>query len=319
MNNNSQTLKPSNSQTQSADTVLMIEPIAFGFNEQTAVNNYFQVQQEGNVQEKALQEFHSFVEKLRAKGIDVITIKDTIDPKTPDSIFPNNWVSFHADGKIVLYPMFAENRRLERREDIINQIKEQFDVTEIIDYSKIENEDKYLEGTGSMIFDHASKIAYGSVSLRLDEELFRKFCAEFGFTPVVFHSYQTAGEERLPIYHTNVMMCVADKFVVICLDCIDDETERQNVIDSIKNSGKELIEISEDQMQNFAGNMLQVQNKNGEKFLVMSQSAYKSLKPQQVSAIEKYSEIIYSDLETIETNGGGSARCMLAEVFLPKK
>lgn len=297
----------------------MIEPIAFGFNEQTAVNNYFQVQQEGNVQEKALEEFNSFVEKLRAKGINVITIKDTIEPKTPDSIFPNNWVSFHQDGKGVLYPMFADNRRLERREDIINQIKEQFDVKEIIDYSKIENENKYLEGTGSMIFDHDSKIAYGSVSLRLDEELFRKFCAEFGFTPVVFHSYQTAGEERLPIYHTNVMMCVADKFVVICLDCIDDETERQNVIDSIKNSGKELIEISEDQMQNFAGNMLQVQNNSGDKFLVMSQSAYKSLKPEQISAIEKYCEIIYSDLETIETNGGGSARCMLAEVFLPKK
>ena len=304
---------------QTTDTVLMIEPIAFGFNEQTAVNNYFQVQQEGNVQEKALEEFHSFVEKLRAKGINVLTIKDTIDPKTPDSIFPNNWVSFHQDGKVVLYPMFADNRRLERREDIINQIKEQFDVKEIIDYSKIENENKYLEGTGSMIFDHNNKIAYGSISLRLDEELFRKFCSEFGFKPVVFHSYQTAGEERLPIYHTNVMMCVADKFVVICLDCIDDETERQNVIDSIKNSGKELIEISEDQMQNFAGNMLQVQNNSGEKFLVMSQSAYKSLKPEQVSAIEKYSEIIYSDLETIETNGGGSARCMLAEVFLPKK
>ena len=304
---------------QTTNTVLMIEPIAFGFNEQTAVNNYFQIQQEGNVQEKALQEFHSFVEKLRAKGINVITIKDTIEPKTPDSIFPNNWVSFHQDGKVVLYPMFADNRRLERREDIINQIKEQFDVKEIIDYSKIENEDKYLEGTGSMIFDHDNKIAYGSVSLRLDEELFRKFCAEFGFTPLVFHSYQTAGEERLPIYHTNVMMCVADKFVVICLNCIDDESERQNVIDSIKNSGKELIEISEDQMQNFAGNMLQIQNNAGEKFLVMSQSAYKSLQPEQVSAIEKYCEIIYSDLETIETNGGGSARCMLAEVFLPKK
>ena len=304
---------------QTSDTVLMIEPIAFGFNEQTAVNNYFQVQQEGNVQEKALQDFNSFVEKLRAKGINVIKIKDTLDPKTPDSIFPNNWVSFHQDGKVVLYPMFAENRRLERREDIINQIKEQFDVKEIIDYSKIENENKYLEGTGSMIFDHDNKIAYGSVSLRLDEKLFRKFCAEFGFTPVVFHSYQTAGEERLPIYHTNVMMCVADKFVVICIDCIDDETERQNVVDSIKNSGKELIEISEDQMQNFAGNMLQVQNNSGEKFLVMSQSAYRSLKLEQISAIEKHSEIIYSDLETIETNGGGSARCMLAEIFLPKK
>ena len=304
---------------QTTDTVLMIEPVAFGFNEQTAVNNYFQVQQEGNVQDKALKEFNDFVEKLRAKDINVITIKDTLEPKTPDSIFPNNWVSFHADGKVVLYPMFAENRRLERRDDIINQIKEQFEVTEVIDYSGAEKDNFFLEGTGSMIFDHDNKLAYGSVSLRLDEGLFRKFCSDFGFQPVVFHSYQTAGEERLPIYHTNVMMCVADQFVVICLDCIDDESERNNVIETIKNSGKELIEISEDQMQNFAGNMLQVQNKSGEKFLVMSQSAYKSLNRDQVSAIEKYCEIIYSDLEVIETNGGGSARCMLAEVFLPKK
>ena len=304
---------------QTTDTVLMIEPVAFGFNEQTAVNNYFQVQQEGNVQDNALKEFNDFVEKLRAKDINVITIKDTLEPKTPDSIFPNNWVSFHADGKVVLYPMFAENRRLERRDDIINQIKEQFEVTEVIDYSGAEKDNLFLEGTGSMIFDHDNKLAYGSVSLRLDEGLFRKFCSDFGFQPVVFHSYQTAGEERLPIYHTNVMMCVADKFVVICLDCIDDESERNNVIETIKNSGKELIEISEDQMQNFAGNMLQVHNKSGEKFLVMSQSAYKSLNRDQVSAIEKYCEIIYSDLEVIETNGGGSARCMLAEIFLPKK
>jgi len=304
---------------QTTDTVLMIEPVAFGFNKQTAVNNYFQVQQEGNVQDKALKEFNAFVEKLRAKDINVITIKDTLEPKTPDSIFPNNWVSFHADGKVVLYPMFAENRRLERRDDIINQIKEQFEVTEVIDYSGAEKDNLFLEGTGSMIFDHDNKLAYGSVSLRLDEGLFRKFCSDFGFQPVVFHSYQTAGEERLPIYHTNVMMCVADQFVVICLDCIDDESERNNVIETIKNSGKELIEISEDQMQNFAGNMLQVQNQSGKRFLVMSQSAYKSLNRDQVSAIEKYCEIIYSDLEVIETNGGGSARCMLAEVFLPKK
>ena len=304
---------------QTTDTVLMIEPVAFGFNEQTAVNNYFQVQQEGNAQDKALKEFNDFVEKLRAKDINVITIKDTFEPKTPDSIFPNNWVSFHKDGKVVLYPMFAENRRLERRNDILDQIKEQFEVTEVIDYSGAEKDNLFLEGTGSMIFDHDNKLAYGSVSLRLDEGLFRKFCSDFGFQPVVFHSYQTAGEERLPIYHTNVMMCVADQFVVICLDCIDDESERNNVIETIKNSGKELIEISEDQMQNFAGNMLQVHNKSGEKFLVMSESAYKSLNRDQVSAIEKYCEIIYSDLEVIETNGGGSARCMLAEVFLPKK
>lgn len=306
---------------QTTDTVLMIEPIAFGYNAETAKNNYFQVEQTGSdIQSKALAEFNTFVGKLRGKGINVITIKDTLDPHTPDSIFPNNWVSFHKDGKVVLYPMFASNRRVERREDIIESIENQgFEVTEIDDWSFSETQGHFLEGTGSMIFDHDNKIAYGSVSLRLDEKLFREFCSKYGFTPVVFHSYQTVGTERLPIYHTNVMMCVADQFVVICLDCIDDELEIEKVIETIKNSGKEIIEISEDQMQQFAGNMLQVQNKDGKKFLVMSQTAYQSLNADQVAAIEKYCEIIYSDLNTIEVNGGGSARCMLAEVFLPKK
>ncbi|GEN75069.1 citrulline utilization hydrolase CtlX [Chryseobacterium hagamense] len=306
---------------QTTDTVLMIEPIAFGFNEETAKNNYFQTEQKGfDIQFKALSEFKMFVEKLRSKGINVITIKDTLDPHTPDSIFPNNWVSFHRDGKVVLYPMFASNRRVERREDIIESIKEQgYEVAEIDDWSLPETQGHYLEGTGSMIFDHDNKIAYGSVSLRLDENLFREFCEKYGFTPVVFHSFQTVGEERLPIYHTNVMMCVADRFVVICLDCIDNELERSKVIETIKNSGKEIIEISEEQMHHFAGNMLQVQNKDDEKFLIMSETAYRSLSRDQVAAIEKYCEIIYSDLNTIEVNGGGSARCMLAEVFLPKK
>lgn len=306
---------------QTTDTVLMIEPIAFGYNAETAKNNYFQVEQTGSdIQSKALAEFNTFVGKLRGKGINVITIKDTLDPHTPDSIFPNNWVSFHKDGKVVLYPMFASNRRVERRDDIIESIKDQgFEVSDIDDWSFSETQGHFLEGTGSMIFDHDNKIAYGSVSLRLDENLFREFCNKYGFTPVVFHSYQTVGTERLPIYHTNVMMCVADKFVVICLDCIDDELEREKVIETIKNSGKEIVEISENQMQQFAGNMLQVQNKDGEKFLVMSQTAYQSLTSEQVAAIEKYCEIIYSDLNTIEVNGGGSARCMLAEVFLPKK
>lgn len=306
---------------QTTDTVLMIEPIAFGFNAETAKNNYFQIEQKGfDTQFKALTEFKAFVEKLRSKGINVITIKDTLDPHTPDSIFPNNWVSFHKDGKVVLYPMFASNRRVERRDDIIETIKEQgFEVSEIDDWSFPEMQGHFLEGTGSMIFDHDNKLAYGSVSLRLDENLFREFCEKYGFTPVVFHSFQTVGEERLPIYHTNVMMCVADKFVVICLDCIDSELERSKVAEIIKNSGKEIIEISEEQMQQFAGNMLQVQNRDGEKFLIMSETAYRSLHEDQVSAIEKYCEIIYSDLNTIEVNGGGSARCMLAEVFLPKK
>lgn len=306
---------------QTTDTVLMIEPIAFGYNAETAKNNYFQVEQTGSdIQSKALAEFNTFVGKLREKGINVITIKDTLDPHTPDSIFPNNWVSFHKDGKVVLYPMFASNRRVERREDIIENIQEQgFEVVEVDDWSFSETQGHFLEGTGSMIFDHDNKIAYGSVSLRLDEKLFREFCTKYGFAPVVFHSFQTVGTERLPIYHTNVMMCVADRFVVICLDCIDDELEREKVVETIKGSGKEIIEISEEQMQQFAGNMLQVQNKEGEKFLVMSQTAYQSLSLEQVAAIEKYCEIIYSDLNTIEVNGGGSARCMLAEVFLPKK
>lgn len=305
---------------QTASTVLMVEPIAFGYNAQTAENNYFQVEQkDADIQTKALEEFNSFVDKLKSKGINVITVKDTLDPHTPDSIFPNNWVSFHDDGKVVLYPMFAPNRRVERRSDILEILKDSgFEITEIDDLSHFEDQDRFLEGTGSMIFDHDHNIAYGSVSLRLDEELFRQFCQKFGFRPVVFHSYQNAGDQRLPIYHTNVMMCVADKFVVICLDCIDDELEREKVQEVIKSTGKEIIEISEDQLQQFAGNMLQVQNKAGDKFLVMSESAYKSLTTEQISAIEKYCEIIYSDLNTIETNGGGSARCMLAEVFLPK-
>ena len=305
---------------QTTDTVLMIEPAAFGFNAETAQNNYFQVNSENaETQNRALQEFNNFVEKLRSKGINVITMKDTLEPHTPDSIFPNNWISMHSDGTVVLYPMCAVNRRWERRNDILEILKRNFSVKEIIDFSAPENDGKFLEGTGSMIFDHDNKLAYGSVSLRLDEQLFREFCEKFGFTPVVFHSYQTANNERLPIYHTNVMMCVADQFVVICLDCIDDETERVNVVNAIVNSGKEIIEISESQMQRFAGNMLQLQNPEGKKFLVMSLSAYQSLTPEQISNIEKYSEIIYSDLETIETNGGGSARCMLAEVFLEKK
>ncbi len=305
---------------QTASTVLMIEPVNFAYNSQTAENNFFQVQQkDADIQQKALKEFNDFAEKLRNKGVNVITVQDTANPHSPDSIFPNNWVSFHKDGRAVLYPMFALNRRVERRADILETIKEEgFNISEVKDYSPFEKEEKYLEGTGSMIFDHDYKIAYGSVSLRLDEELFRKFCADFDFTPVVFHSFQNVNDQRLPIYHTNVMMCVAKEFVVICLDCIDDEMEREKVQEVIKSTNKEVIEISEDQLQNFAGNMLQVQNEEGTPYLVMSETAYKSLNQNQIDRIKSYCEIIYADLHTIETNGGGSARCMLAEVFLPK-
>lgn len=306
---------------QSTDTVLMIEPVAFGFNEETAVNNYFQVNAEdNNTQSEALKEFNAFVENLRGKGINVVTVKDTVEPHTPDSIFPNNWVSFHEDGKAILYPMFAENRRKERRSDILVELnKSGYEITNVEDYSDFEIENKFLEGTGSMILDRENKIAYGAISLRLDEQVFRIWCAEFGYQPVVFHAYQTANGERLPIYHTNVMMCVATKFAVICLDSIDNLEERKAVEKSLYETDKEIIPISEEQMHNFAGNMLEVQNANGERFLVMSECAYKSLNEEQIKNIQKYAEILYADLHTIEENGGGSARCMLAEVFLPKK
>lgn len=306
---------------QSTDTILMVEPVAFGYNAQTAENNFFQVNSENaQTQSKALREFSDFAEKLSARGINVLIVKDTLEPHTPDSIFPNNWVSFGQDGRVVLYPMFAPNRRDERRMDIIDFIEKQgFEVKEIVDLSSAENYGKFLEGTGSMIFDHENKLAYGAISPRLDEILFREFCDKMGFVPVVFHSFQTANHQRLPIYHTNVMMSVADDFVMICLDSIDDETERKNVVEIIKKSGKEIIELSEEQIQNFAGNMLQLRNKNGEKFLVMSQTAYDVLTEDQKQRIEQYCEMIYADLHTIQTNGGGSARCMLAEIFLPRK
>lgn len=305
---------------QTTDTVLMIEPVNFGFNAETAKNNYFQSNsQKENTQEKALEEFNDFVAKLRDKKINVITVKDSAETYTPDSIFPNNWVSFDANGKAFLYPMFAKNRRLERRPEVLEAVKNAgFYLKEIVDLSEPEKNNLFLEGTGSIIFDHDYKLAYGSVSLRLDESLFKNLCLKIGYEPIIFHSFQTTNGERLPIYHTNVMMCVAEKFVVICLDCIDAEIEREKVIEVIKNSGKELIEISEKQMHQFAGNMLQLNNSDGKKFLIMSETAFKALVPNQIQHLEKHCEIIYADLDTIETNGGGSARCMLAEVFLPK-
>jgi len=305
---------------QSTDTILMIEPIRFEYNPQTAVNNYFQINENlEKIHEKSLIEFQNLVKKIKNNGINVITIKDTPEPHTPDSIFPNNWISFHEDGRVVLYPMFAENRRLERRKDIFEMLSTKgFNISEIIDYSTFEVENKFLEGTGSMILDRENKIAYGSISPRLDEELFKNFCSDFEYKPIIFHSYQEFDKNILPIYHTNVMMCIGTNFAVICLESIRDENERNLVEKSLLESGKKIVEISEFQMQNFAGNMLELRNKNGNKFLVMSKSAYNILTKNQLEILEKHTEIIYSDISNIEKNGGGSARCMIAEIFLPK-
>lgn len=308
--------------SQTTNSILMIRPINFRMNEQTAVNNYFQEDlslRDSLINLKAQKEFDDYVDKLRKFGVEVIVVSDNQENDTPDSVFPNNWVSFHNDGTMAIYPMFAENRRLERREDIILELeKEGFLIENIVDYTSAEDQNIFLEGTGSMILDRQNKIAYCAISPRADEELFIEFCEDFEYTPVIFTANQTVDNSREAIYHTNVMMCIAETFSVICLSCIDDKKERKNVISHLKKSGKEIIDITEKQMYQFAGNMLQVKGKNNELFLVMSQAAYNSLTKEQIKKIEKHCNIISSSLETIETCGGGSARCMMAEVFLPK-
>ncbi len=307
---------------QLSQHILMIRPAQFRMNEQTAVNNYFQTQASLPAQavvEKAQQEFDTYVSVLRSKGVLVTVIQDTEDPDTPDALFPNNWVSFHADGTVALYPMFAENRRLERREAILEILEEDgFLISEVMDYTAAENEDIFLEGTGSLLLDRVHKKAYCALSVRAHEDLFIEFCEDFDYAPVIFNAMQTVGDKRLPIYHTNVMMCLAETFAVICLDSIDDKKERKSVLAHLKENGKEVIAISEAQMHAFAGNMLQVLGSNDTPYLVMSTSAYQSLSSEQLSKIQAHCEIIHSDLNTIETAGGGSARCMMAEVFLPR-
>ncbi|MFC7443551.1 citrulline utilization hydrolase CtlX [Mesoflavibacter profundi] len=307
---------------QTTNTILMIRPVNFRMNEQTAINNYFQEEidlKNAEINAKAQEEFDAFVEKLRAVGVNVIVENDDVTLDTPDSIFPNNWVSFHENGDVALYPMFAENRRRERREEVINRLeKEGFTINNIVDYTSAEDEGVFLEGTGSLLLDRVNRKAYCALSPRADESLFIEFCEDFEFTPVVFTANQTVEGKRLPIYHTNVMMCLAETFAVICLDTIDDKKERKNVVKHLEQDGKQIIKITEAQMHQFAGNMLQVRSEDDKLYLVMSQSAHDSLTTEQIKKIEAHCPIVSSSLETIETCGGGSARCMMAEVFLPK-
>jgi hypothetical protein len=307
---------------QTTNTILMIRPINFRKNEQTAVNNYFQEDidlQNAEINKQAQKEFDAYVFKLRSYGVQVVVISDTATSDTPDSLFPNNWISFHSEGVVGLYPMFAENRRLERRDDILNELeKSGFLIENVVDYTSAEEEGFYLEGTGSIILDRVNKKAYCALSARADEDLFIEFCEDFEYTPVVFAANQTVKDKREAIYHTNVMMCIAEAFAVICLDTIDDKSERKNVLKHLKEDGKQIIDITEAQMHNFAGNMLQVRGENDALFLVMSKTAHDSLTQSQIAKINNHCKIISSSLETIETCGGGSARCMMAEVFLPK-
>lgn len=297
---------------QCCEHLLLIRPVNFGFNAETAVNNSFQVNSTGNVQQKALIEFDGLVSLLAENKVSLTVIADTEIPHTPDSIFPNNWISFHEDGTVIIYPMFAANRRLEKKPHILDKLKEIFHITAVKDLSRYETKNLFLEGTGSMVLDRENRIAYASLSLRTDKHILDEFCSMAGYTPCSFTSMDNSGN---PIYHTNVMMCVAANFAVICLEAIRDEQERLMVSGSLTGSGKEIIGISLQQMNAFAGNMLQVRNSEGELLLVMSSQAFGSLNKTQVSKLEKFSRIIHTPLDTIESCGGGSARCMMAEIF----
>ncbi len=302
---------------QTTSRILMIRPVNFSYNNETAVNNAFQVAgAESDVQQQAIREFDHFVTVLRAEGIDVNVIDDTPEPHTPDSIFPNNWISMHEDGTVCLYPMFASNRRAERKLHILATLGKNFDITSRIDLSGFEDHQLYLEGTGSMVLDRTERIAYAGLSPRTDRRVLERFCSMMKYRPVVFTARDTQG---LPIYHTNVMMSVAEKFVVLVEGSIQDEREKHHLLQVISQSGKELIPITPDQMKEFAGNMLQVHNDKQEKLLVMSSRAFASLTPDQIQKLSASSRIVHAPLDVIENNGGGSARCMMAEIHLPLK
>ena len=301
------------------NSILMIRPFNFRFNSETAKNNYFQKQSisavEENVLKKSINEFDQLVVKLKSCGFNVHIFQDDHKNDTPDSVFPNNWITFHENKKIAIYPMFAKNRRMERDERVIKFLEAKNLVFEsVYDYTSAENDGLYLEGTGSMVLDRYNKKAYCSLSERTNENLIIEFCNDFNYMPIVFNSFQTSGKKRKPIYHTNVMMCLAHKYCVICLSSIDCKKQKELVRQSLIYDNKEIIEISEAQLNLFAGNMIELINNSGS-FLFMSQSAYISLTENQIYKISKYSKIIYTSVSTIENCGGGSVRCMIAEIF----
>lgn len=301
---------------QTTSKVLMVRPVRFGFNEQTAENNSFQKRgYELSAQDMALAEFDKFVSLLESNGVEVIVAEDTPEPHTPDSIFPNNWFSTHATGELILYPMCAPNRRLERKEGVLKMIKEVGErgkMKKIIDLTHFEKENLYLEGTGSLIFDRKNKLVFACRSPRCDIAVLEELCEKLDYEFLDFGAFDRDG---MPVYHTNVMMCVGEKFVVVCLDSIKNIDERTELISFIEDCDKELIEISIDQMEQFAGNMLQLKSKEGDPLLIMSATAKRALSSEQLERLSSYCKILAPELESIEINGGGSARCMLAEIF----
>jgi len=298
-------------------SILMVRPAAFHYNQETAINNKFQRPgDKENAQLRALEQFDKFVALLKTNGLDVNVFEDTPQPVTPDAIFPNNWISFHPDGTAILYPMFAQNRRNERRMDILEKLAVKYQLDHIVDLSHYEKKNQFLEGTGSMVLDHSRKKAYMCTSQRSDQAPFDEFCKITGYRPVLFEAVDSLG---YPIYHTNVMMCIASSFVVICTDAIRDASARLAIEDSFHQAKKEIIRISFEQMAHFAGNMLELSNKFNERLLVMSKQAFLSLNKEQRTCLEEHTKLLYAPLDVIESNGGGSARCMIAEIFLPPK
>ena len=298
----------------------MIRPANFAFNEETAANNAFQSRDgkmsAGEMRQNAVREFDNFVNKLRDAGVNVIVADDSPSPAKPDAVFPNNWVSFHQEGFVVTYPMFAPTRRKERREEVIEEILQKgFSFKNRIHLESSEANNRYLEGTGSIIFDHQHRLAYACLSPRTDAGLLEELCQKIGYQKVVFHAVDANGQD---IYHTNVMMALGETFVVICLDSVRDAAERRMLEEKFRATGKEIVDITLEQMNAFAGNMLQVRNTMGDTILVMSEQAYHSLTPAQIKTLEQHTRLLHSSIETIETYGGGSARCMMAEVFLPE-
>jgi hypothetical protein len=304
-------------QEQITDTVLMIRPVNFGFNAETAASNAFQTNTESaDTQTEALERFDAFVKLLKSRKVNVIVVEDTPNPFTPDSIFPNNWFSTHHSGKVILYPMEAANRRAERRMDIIESLAKKHHVAETIDFTHYEADGKYLEGTGSLILDRIHKVAYACISSRTNLEVLTDWGKTMNYE---ICSFTSTDANQKPVYHSNVMMCMGDDFAVICLDSISDLDERLRVKQTLEKYKKRIVEISLAQMNFFAGNMLLIKNKLNQKLLVMSETAYKSLNKSQILVLEEYADLVHIELGIIETLGGGSARCMLAEIHLPRR
>ncbi len=300
-----------------SNKILMIEPVAFGFNPETATNNYFQKEStREDAQTQALAEFQNMVELLRSKSIEVIIIQDTLEPHTPDSIFPNNWISFHEDGTFVTYPMFAVNRRTERREDIIEYLYNRgFHASKRIDYSNFENNQIFLEGTGSVVLDRKHRRAYACLSPRTNRELFLRFCEDLGYKPIYFDALHQVGGDMRPIYHTNVMMAIGSTYAVICLESIVNQEQREMVGRELQTTGHDVIEITSEQMNRFAGNMLEIKALDGALYLCLSQSAYNALSEAQRTQLARHAQLLIIPIPTIEALGGGSVRCMMAELF----